>query len=254
MTGVEAEAEAGVGRDLYEACRYRTLARVSPGLVHELRGPLNGVHLNLELLKMTSGSEDEQTAEKRRRYLRVVEEELARFQSLFSRFVAQVFGDEQPAERSELDLREVVADVEELLRVQARKEGIHLSVEVPEEPVVVQGTREHLRQALLNVAVNALEALQGATEPRRLEVALTPTDGEARLSVADSGPGTTAGLREHLGRPQAAREAGGLGTGLRVARSIAEAHGGRLGVESPSDGGSEFFIEIPLAERSQALT
>lgn len=254
MTGVEAEAGVGVERDLYEASRYRTLARVSPGLVHELRGPLNGVHLNLELLKMTSGSENEPAAEKRGRYLRVVEEELARFQSLFSRFVTQVFGDEQPAERSELDLRGVVEDVEELLRVQARKEGIQLTVETPEDPVVVEGTREHLRQALLNMAVNALDALEDAAEPRRLRIALTRLDGAARLSVTDSGRGITAVLREQLGQPLATRETGGVGTGLLVARSIAEAHGGRLGVESPSTGGSEFFIETPLAERSQTLT
>jgi signal transduction histidine kinase len=221
--------------DRYAASRYRVLQRVAPGLTHELRGPLNALSLNVELLKMTQEAVDEKGVEKRKRYVSVVGGELNRFQDLFERFLEQVLGTEkEDAER--FDLRELVGEVHELVSVQVRKEGVRLSVESPEDPLPVAAVRGRVRQALLICMVSALDALGSAPgSAKTLTLSVDGSEGAARVCVVDSSPA-------------ASRSEGGAGaTSLELARTLAESQGARWSFGDAGDGGSEVRIEIPLA-------
>lgn len=222
------DADVPFRRDLAQTGRYRALSRVASGLVHELRGPLNSVHLNLELAKSLAGSVDEETGDKLRRYLGVVEEELDRFQSRFDRFVGHVFPPGEGGE-GEIDLRRTVEEVGELLKVQARQERASLEVETPGEPVPVRGNAEALRDALLQMAVYGL-----ADEPaagRTLRLSLMVAGGEARVTVCGSGP--AADVDDLL---------------PTTARTLWESQGGTVTIRSGGEDDCTFSMNLPLRE------
>lgn len=171
--------------DAILAGRHRALTHVAPGLVHDLRGPLNAVFLNLELLKSLSGSVDEEVGEKLERYLGVVEEELHRFQDRFDGFVHHVFPPEETP--GDVDLRQTLHEVRDLLYVQARKDNVRIEMQEPDEPIVVDGRAGRLRDALLQMAAVVFEA--DSTADRHLYMELVqPEDRRARVLVRGSRP------------------------------------------------------------------
>ena len=117
----------------------------------------------------------------------------------------------------------------------------------PAEPLSVQGDAEELRQLLVNLVLNAVDATSGHEQsPARIVVALEPIDaGRCALSVRDSGPGPSADVSARLFEPFVTGKPEGTGLGLFVARQIAEDHGGTIRWNR-ADGMTEFTVELPL--------
>lgn len=223
------DADASLRKDLALAARQWALARIAPGLIHELRGPLNAIHLNVELLKAQAGTVEGESGDNLQRYVGVVEEELQRFQKRFEHFFARAF----PAGREELeeiDLRETVEEVEDLVRVQARKERVSLDLELPREPVWVEGVVGDLRDALLQMAVFALDRA-AAADGGSLRMTLRRNGRTVRLTLAGAGP---VGDFDDLA--------------VQVARSLWEEQGGRVSTPSLEGNGCEIYMDLPLRE------
>jgi signal transduction histidine kinase len=216
------------------------LGRVYRMLAHELRAPLSAMVINLELLHESLSREDGVPASARR-HVDVLREELQRLRRSLSGILTQTVPD---AAAQKFDLTGSLADLVALLAPQARCQGVALEARLSDEPLTVRGYPDRLRQAFLNVAVNALEAM-----PRggRLTVEARRDGRRARVALSDSGPGIPPEALPRLYDPDFSSKDGGSGIGLHVARALVELHGGEIRVESALGRGTDVRVFVPLA-------
>ena len=132
-----------------------------------------------------------------------------------------------------------------------------IRLDVPADLPVVLADRVQLQQVLLNLVVNAMDAMSGVDEPeRQVEIrGRLDTDGAAAAvvtSVEDRGIGLAAGQTDRLFETFYTTKPDGMGLGLAISRSIVEAHGGRLWAEANRGPGATFAFRLPVATRSSA--
>jgi two-component system sensor kinase FixL len=158
------------------------------------------------------------------------------------------------ASHAAVDLKEVIRDLLRMVRADAIARKVNLAVELAPNNNVVMGDRVQLLQVLLNLTMNAFEALAVMrAEARRVVIRADHTgDGKACVSVRDTGPGFPAGLADQLFEPFFSTKADGTGMGLAIARSIIEAHGGTLAAENYAEGGALFVICLPAATETKS--
>jgi signal transduction histidine kinase len=146
------------------------------------------------------------------------------------------------------DLREVVQQAVDLVRARARQIGATIEVSVPEEPAWADVDRGQWCTVLVNLFINALDAM-----PRggRLEVALAADAEELELNVCDTGGGIPAAMLGRLFRPFASTKATGTGLGLSICKRIVEEHGGTIRGANRPEGGACFTLTLPAAAREE---
>jgi signal transduction histidine kinase len=209
---------------------------------HEVRTPLASVLGFTRLLL-----EREVTDAERRRYLEIVDAEATRLASLVSDFL-----DARLIEEGRFALRREPFDLGALVREQAEltlahDEAHELDLQLPDEPLRVDGDRGRLAQVVGNVLSNAVKYSPGGGT---ITVGAAASSGHARVWVADEGDGIPPEHRAQLFEPfyrggAAAAGIPGTGLGLAVSRRIVEAHDGRIGFD-PLDRGTRFWFDLPL--------
>ena len=160
------------------------------------------------------------------------------------------------ASLSLVGMNEIIRDLLRIVRADATARKVSLVAEVDANAGVVMGDRVQLLQVLLNLTMNAFEALSVVrADARRVVIrAERVDDGQICVSVRDSGPGFPAGIVDQLFEPFFSTKAEGTGMGLAIARTIIEAHGGTLSGKNCDDGGAIFTVCLPEATvaKSQA--
>ena len=148
-----------------------------------------------------------------------------------------------------VDMKEIIRDLLRIVRADATARKVSLTAEVDENAGVVMANRVQLLQVLLNLTMNAFEALSiMRAETRRVIIrADRVQNGKICVSVRDTGPGFPSGLADQLFEPFFSTKTEGTGMGLAIARSIIEAHGGTLSAENCAEGGARFLICLPEA-------
>jgi signal transduction histidine kinase len=143
-------------------------------------------------------------------------------------------------------MNEAIREVIEITRGEAAKNGASVETALAEDLPLIQGDRVQLQQVVLNLIVNAVQAMAELAEgPRELLIATAQAEPTGVLvSVKDSGPGLTPASLEHLFAPFYTTKPGGLGMGLSICRSIIEAHGGRLWVTANLPRGAIFHFTV----------
>ncbi|MCC6628309.1 MAG: HAMP domain-containing histidine kinase [Chloroflexi bacterium] len=213
---------------------------------HELRTPLTSVRGFVEAL--SDGTVSDEAG--RRRSLAVIGAELRRLQRLVTGLLdLSRFESGQVALRREsVDLAAVVAQCGEIVSARAEEAGVTLIVEVPSPSPFVTGDADRLEQVIANLLDNALRYTPTGG---RVGLRLMSDSGQARVAVADTGPGVPAAAVPHLFErfftADPARAGHGAGLGLAIAREIALAHGGDIEVASRVGEGSTFTLVLPLA-------
>jgi signal transduction histidine kinase len=215
--------------------RLALLGQLSGGLAHHLRNDVAGARLAVQLHQRHCREIDQESLAVALRQLTLTEEHLKRFLEA---------GRPQPPCRSDCDLRAIVDELVQLVSPACQHRKVELAVDCPADwNTRLSADAEQLRQMLLNLVLNAIEA----AGPRgRVRVELRAAGNQATVRIYDSGPGPPPHVADRLFEPFATGKPEGIGLGLTVARQIAEAHGGVLTFQS--DGGTCFCLTLPIEE------
>jgi len=226
--------------DMRLASQLRGLARLYLSVVHDIRAPLAAIVAHVELLRGSVDGGSMGAGERTKDYLSVMDQELQRLRrSLDSLFNNAAMPRD---DLEEIDARDLLRDVENLLRPQCARQKVTLTVSAPDTPVRVLGTRDALKQALINLGVNALEAMPHGGA---LRMGLENHGAKATIAVADDGPGIPPEIMDRIFTMHFTTKGGGTGIGLYVARVVVESNGGEIRVASEPGRGATFQIELP---------
>ena len=139
--------------------------------------------------------------------------------------------------------------MESLLRAEARRRGVTLEVRPSASPAVVAGDRIQLQQVVINLVLNGMDAVAGSPEGRRAVAVSVAGDRDGVvLTVRDRGPGIAPEHLPKLFESFFTTKSQGMGLGLAIARTLVEAHGGRLRVDNRPGEGAAFHVELPRAD------
>ena len=213
------------------------LARLTGGLAHEIKNPLSTIKLNLELLAEDFERSDDELHRRNFARLQRLQNEVQRVHDILEDFLKYAGGHEvQPAE---VDLRELVEEVIDFFRPRAEDSRVVLRPTMPEEPVLCRVDPAMIKQALLNLMLNATQAMAGGGE---LMLRLERNGSDAVLEVIDTGPGIAPELRERIFDPYYSGRSGGLGLGLPTTRRMIQQNDGEIRVDGEPGKGTRFII------------
>jgi len=152
-----------------------------------------------------------------------------------------------PSRKDRLDINEAIREVVELTRGETVRNGVSVQMDLADGLPLIEGDRVQLQQVLLNLIVNAIEAMSGASEgARALSISTKNAEpGGVLVEVGDSGPGLAPATLERLFEAFYTTKPGGLGLGLSICRAIIEAHGGRLWASANVPRGTIFHFTMP---------
>ncbi|MFQ5492472.1 MAG: nitrogen regulation protein NR(II) [Phycisphaerae bacterium] len=226
--------------------RVAELSELAGGLAHEIRNPLSTIMLNLDLLAEELSEEPEPDDHVRRALQKIegVRHEAERLRRLLDDFL-QMAGPER-AERGREDLNEVVTRTVEFFNAQAAAAKVRLRVDLHEGSLVCLLDARRIEQALLNLLLNATQAMADGGEV----MVRTWRDSRrsAGLEVTDTGRGIAQEEQAMVFRPFYSTKAGGTGLGLSTTHRIVSDHGGTITMHSDPGRGTCFTIRLPLVE------
>jgi two-component system sensor kinase FixL len=226
--------------------RVSALGELTASLAHELNQPLTAI-LNNAYVAQHLLAADVVNVEELRDILNDVIADDKRAADVIRR-LRQLLrkGD---LEYASLDLNEVVADVTRLVMSDAAIRNVAIRAEAATGLPRVRGDRVQLQQVVLNLVLNGLDAMREPHGGDRTLVIRTFGDegtGTVGVAVRDMGPGIAAKDAEHIFEPLYTTKAEGIGMGLAIARTIVDAHGGRLAAANNADGGATFQFTLPV--------
>jgi signal transduction histidine kinase len=218
--------------------RMAAIGRLTSGVGHEVKNPINAIVVHLELLKTKLGDGGAAAS----RHLEVIDAEIHRL----DRVVQTLVDFSRPVELQlrEQDLRSVIGDVLALAAEELATHKIALVSRMPLKPLVAHCDADLLKQAVLNVIQNGAQAMP---EGGKLEVVLEEDRKFAVLRIADEGIGIPNEIREKIFDLYFTTKSGGSGIGLAMTYRILQLHYGSVELQSNRDSGTEFQLRIPLA-------
>ena len=235
------EAQRQIGRQLQTADRLAAISRISGGVAHEVKNPLNAILLHVEVArsKLARGDSDVDPQ------MEIISREILRLDRVVKTFLDFT----RPVELKlrPVLLQQILGEIADLARPQAAAANIQV-VAAPEVPgadgVEVSVDRDLFKQAVLNVVVNAIQAMPEGGE-LRFEASASKDTAEIRIS--DTGSGIPPDLKEKIFRLYFTTKTGGSGIGLAMTFRIVQLHDGTIDFSSEPGKGTTFVIRLPLA-------
>jgi signal transduction histidine kinase len=215
------------------------VGELAAGLAHEVRNPLSGVKAVVEVLAQETALD-----ETRRAILRDAAGELSRMDRIIRELLQ--YARPKPPSLAPFDLNEVVRDAVALTLAPALGDGATVDSRLDPELPPVLGDAAMVRQVLVNLLLNAQQAVPPGA-PGTYLVATGASDGMAWCRIRDFGPGVPADRAETIFRPFVTTKTRGTGLGLAISRRLVEVQGGRLTLDNPGQTGASFTFTIPLA-------
>jgi signal transduction histidine kinase len=228
--------------------RLETAGQLSASIAHEINQPVTGI-----VLKASAAL----------RWLAVEKPDVGKIRDVLTDIVSagQRAGDiiigvramfkKEMNAKAAINLNNLINTVLALLHLDLQKEGVRVETQLDEQIPVVTGDAVQLQQVILNLVVNAADAMR-AVEPRILKIQTNrSTAGTVRVSIEDSGSGISEPDRARIFDPLFTTKAGGMGMGLSICRSIIENHGGKIWVSGAASSGAIFQFELPAADSAR---
>jgi len=223
-------------REVLRAEQLAKVGQMAAGIAHELRNPL----MSMKLIVQATGA---QGTKLDGRDLAILEEEIVRLERSTQTFLD--FARPPQPEKRHFDPRALVEQTQALIGRRAALQRVRIESEIPGALLRVEADPEQVRQVLLNLLLNALDALpQGGT----VWVTWRRETHWLMLRVADDGPGLPPELEHQVFEPFLSTKTTGMGLGLSICKRIAEAHGGYICAENRSGGGAVFTFRLPCTE------
>jgi signal transduction histidine kinase len=250
------ESAEEIESELELSRRMAAIGRLTSGVGHEVKNPINAIVVHLELLKTKLGDSGAPAA----RHLEVIEAEIHRL----DRVVQMLVDFTRPVELKlqEQDICEVIGDVLALAAAELATRNVTIVSRMPSRPLLANVDADLIKQAVLNVIQNGAQAMP---EGGNLEVVLEEEDRKsgrrdalqpaasmgwksAVLRISDQGPGIPDEIREKIFDLYFTTKSGGSGIGLAMTYRILQLHHGSIEVQSKPERGAEFLMRIPLAQ------
>jgi len=221
---------------LKRADRLSALGVLAAGVAHEIRNPLTGMKMIVQLLTADLGSDDP-----KREPLSIIQNEIDRLE----RIIANLLDFARPSKPKEIpiDLRDILNACLLLIHNQINKAGLTLETHFPKDLPTVIGDPDQLKQVFLNILTNAVQATRAEG---KLDVLIDPRAEGLVAAVRDTGCGIPPGKLRTIFDPFMTTKEDGTGLGLSVALRIVEEHGGRIDVDSAEGQGTTFSVCLPL--------
>jgi signal transduction histidine kinase len=231
--------------DRKRSLRLETLGAMAAALAHEIRNPLSTMSVNLQLLAEDFAQPSTPVEQRTLRRARLLLGEVKRLDAVVSDFLKLVRGYELKPEPVDLEL--LLAELLRFVEPENARLGIRSRVLADPAARFVQADPALLRTALMNLIVNAQQAMTGSGGELLIETRGREQDVEVRIT--DTGPGIPAELQEKVFRPWFSTKEGGTGLGLPTARRILEELGGDIRLQSESGQGTRFTLSLPRPPR-----
>ena len=229
--------------ELAHVNRALTVAELTASIAHELNQPLAAVVANANACERWLAARPPDEAEAHAALRRIIRD-ANRAAEVIAHVRALLAGHEP--DKSAMQPGEAITEAIALVDGDARQKQISLSTHIADDLPLIYADRVRIQQVLLNLLVNAMDALASTPQPRTLNVSARREGRQLSVRVSDSGPGIEAHNLARLFEPFFTTKAQGMGMGLAICRSIIEEHGGRIGALNNADGrGATFEFTLP---------
>ncbi|HVG92420.1 MAG TPA: ATP-binding protein [Alphaproteobacteria bacterium] len=239
LTLRDAESVHRIEDEIELSRRLSAIGRLTSGVAHEVKNPINAIVVHLEVLRQKMKEIDPDT----RRHVDVISSEIQRL----DRVVQTLVDFTRPVELrlSDMDLRKVVEDVVILASPAAEKHNVQIEREAAPDALPVRIDVDLVKQAVLNIVLNGVQAMpNGGT----LRLTLKREGDGALISVRDQGAGIPDNIRDKIFNLYFTTKSGGSGIGLAMAYRVVQLHHGSVEFSTIIDHGTTFYLRFPLAE------
>jgi signal transduction histidine kinase len=220
------------------------LSRLTGGLAHEMKNPLSIIKVNLKLISEDLAASKDQNTIRAARKIAVVQKETDRLEQILEDFLRYIRKTElHPAS---VDINKLLNDMIDFYSPQAVSRSITIRQAMHSEPLNCFADTNSIKQVLLNLFINAQQAMAGGGE---LIIRTQKINNNAVITVTDTGKGIESENLEKIFDAYYSTKAGGSGLGLPTSKKIIEAHKGSIKVDSIVGKGTSFTISLPLEEK-----
>ncbi|MGH1141929.1 histidine kinase [Bacillus pseudomycoides] len=202
---------------------------------HEIRNPLTGIKGLVTLLKEKHIQEQDQF------YFSVIEQEIKRINEIVSEFL--ILGKPTAIIEKKYDVRDIIKEVSLIIRSEANLHNIIFTLQLPDHPVHIRCSKDHMKQVVLNITKNAIEAMSSGDV---LTIQVTSNKEHAQLHIIDTGKGIPKHIQKHLFHPFFTSKDTGTGLGLVICKRIIEMYDGQIVIDSTKNKGTTVHIKLPL--------
>lgn len=229
---------------LHQAERLSSLGRLAAAVAHEVRNPLNAISMAVQRVGREYAPCQEDSQKEFFRMVNVIRGEIQRINRIVEEFLGLTR--KGALEVEEISAKDLLDRLLVLIKPQASSRGVHVTLWGEGQEPRVMVDRDRVMQALLNLALNAMEAM--GQEGGELKLGYKAEKKQrVVLEIQDSGKGISQEEISKIFEPGYSTKGGGLGLGLHIAREIVRLHGGEIAVESQEGKGTTFFVSLPLA-------
>lgn len=233
---IQSERIIAIEEHLRRAEKLSTMGEMAAVLAHEIRNPLGSIRGTAEILR-----DDYKPGDPKYEFIEIQIRETERLNRVVEDFLRMARP--QPAEMGRCSLREELETIVTLTAKDAREREIKLTLEPPADALAIKADGEKLRQAFLNIVINALQATPaGGT----VTIATRKRDSMYEIRFNDNGPGIDADTLARIFEPFYTTKPDGTGLGLAITKKIIEGHGGALEVESEAGKGTMVVVRLPM--------
>jgi len=250
LTMRDAESVRRIENEIELSRRLAAIGRLTSGVAHEVKNPINAIVVHLELLREKMRESDPDT----RRHMDVIGREIHRL----DRVVEMLVDFNRPVELklSDFDLRRLIEDVTSLAAPEAAKQGVKIEMQLGRDALPVRADADLIKQALLNVVLNGVQAMSSGGA---LNITARQQDSAATIEVRDQGGGIPPEVQDKVFNLYFTTKKTGSGIGLAMSYRVLQLHNGALNFETEVGRGTTFRLLLPLTgvkqqEQAEAVT